>query len=41
MLPTLLEQRDELAFISSYKEHITPALSSSHKAHAQTQLCRK
>lgn len=41
MLPTGLEQRDGLAFISSYEEHIAPALSSSHKAHAQAQLCCK
>lgn len=41
MLPTVLEQRDGLAFISSHEEHIPPALSSSHMAQAQAQLCCK
>lgn len=40
-LPTVLEQREGLAFISSYEECIAPALSSSHKTHAQAQLCCK
>lgn len=38
MLPSVLEQWDGLAFISSYEGHSTPALSSSHKAHAQPQM---